>query len=88
MDVNRLAGSIELYVGTDVITDDKRQFRPVQWKGYMGKVRAYQGELVDKAAVQRAFLKFAKSEPEVVSSQDWSGVQLIFDHLIRELSAF
>ncbi|GAA1818281.1 hypothetical protein HC028_17210 [Planosporangium flavigriseum] len=89
MDVNRLAGSVELYLGTDVLADDNGRLRPVQWKGYMGKVKSYQGELVDKAIVQRAFrdkLKLAHANPEVVASQDWADIELILDHLLRELS--
>jgi hypothetical protein len=43
MDVNHLAGSIELYLGTDVLADNDGRLRPVQWKGYMGKVKSYQG---------------------------------------------
>jgi len=91
MDVNRLAGSIELYLGTDVLAGNHGELRPVQWKGYMGKVRSYQGELVDKGAIQRAFrdkLKLAQANPEVISSQDWSGLQLVLDHLVHELSVF
>jgi hypothetical protein len=90
MNVNRLAGSIELYLGSDVLTTENGALMPVQWKGYMGKVKSYQGEVVDKAALQRAFqekLKFARADPRNVRKQDWSGLQLILDKLIETLSS-
>ncbi|MFC7527569.1 hypothetical protein [Actinoplanes sp. GCM10030250] len=91
MNVNRLAGSIELYLGADVLLDASGLQRRVQWKGYMGKVKAYQGEVLDKSAIQRAFrhkLQAAHADPALVHSQDWSGMQLIIDHLINELGSF
>jgi hypothetical protein len=90
MNVNRLAGSIELYLGSDVLVAESSGLIPVQWKGYMGKVKCYQGEIVNKAAVQRAFrekVKLAKADPKNVSDQDWSGLQLILDRLIETLSS-
>jgi hypothetical protein len=90
MDVNRLAGSIELYLGADVLADENGQLTPVQWKGYMGKVKSYQGEVVDKVAVQRAFnnkMKAAQRDAAAIANQDWSGIKLILDHLIETLGS-
>ncbi|MER7008872.1 HEPN/Toprim-associated domain-containing protein [Dactylosporangium sp. NPDC000555] len=91
MNVNRLAGSIELYLGTDVLCDADGLQRPVQWKGYMGKVKSYQGEVVDKSAVQRAFrekLQAAQANSNLIETQDWSGIELILDHLVSQLGSF
>ncbi len=88
MDVNRLAGSIELYLGRDVLEVSNGELTPVQWKGYMHKVRAYQGEVTNKGSLQDAFrakLEAAKSDPTKVTSQDWSGIQLILDALLDKL---
>ena len=90
MNVNRLAGSIELYLGEDILRSQVGELMPVQWKGYMGKVRTYQGEIISKSAVQSAFLdkvKTAKANPSIVASQDWSGLQHIIDELIDTLSS-
>lgn len=91
MDVNGLAGSIELYLGRDVLTSPDGSLLPVQWRGYMGKIKRYQGEVVDKGAVQRAFrakVDLARADPAAVSRQDWSGLQLLVDTLVETLSAF
>lgn len=90
MNINRLAGSIELYLGRDVLDSRGGELSPVQWKGYMGRVGAYQGEVVNKAALQRAFrekLKAARADPALIFSQDWSGLALILDKLIDTLSS-
>jgi hypothetical protein len=90
MDVNRLAGSIELYLGVDVLTGSDGALKPVQWTGYMGKIKSYQGEVVDKGTVQRAFrdkVKAAKANPGLVAKQDWSGLELILARLMETLRA-
>lgn len=90
MNVNRLAGSIELYLGTDVLTQSDGGLIPVQWRGYMGKVKSYQGEVVDKAVVQRAFkekVSAAKADPGLVAQQDWSGLELILAMLMERLAS-
>lgn len=91
MDVNGLAGSIEMYLGRDVLMDDKGNMLPVQWAGYSAKMKAYQGEVVDKANIQRLFdtkLRTAKEHPEMIQGQDWEGIKLIVDKIIIEFSKF
>ncbi|MFI9574568.1 HEPN/Toprim-associated domain-containing protein [Microbispora rosea] len=90
MDVNRLACSIELYLGRDVLTENNGKLTPVQWKGYMSKVRAYQGEILDKGRVQKAFagkMKAARADARLIETQDWSGIISIFDAIINTLRA-
>lgn len=90
MDVNRLAGSIELYLGRDILETPDGRLTPVQWKGYMHKVRAYQGEVTSKGALQSAFrvkLEAAQSDFSKIEFQDWSGIQLILDSLLEKLSS-
>lgn len=89
MNVNRLAGSIELYLGIDVLKDEEGNLMPVQWKGYMSKIKSYQGELSNKSLAQKAFnekLKAAKINRKNVEKQDWSGLHAILDKLIETLS--
>ncbi|MEO3821239.1 HEPN/Toprim-associated domain-containing protein [Plantactinospora sp. B24E8] len=88
MNVNGLAGSIELYLGRDVLTRKDGSLLPVQWKGYMGRIKAYQGEILDKSAVQKAFerkMAVASGNPKAIEWQDWSGIQSIIDALIDAL---
>ncbi len=90
MDVNRLAASIELYLGSDILRTENGELTPVQWKGYMAKVKAYQGEVMNKGALQRAFsskVQAARSNPASVAGQDWSGLQSILDALVERLSS-
>ena len=80
MDVNGLAGSIELYLGEDVLRDDEGVLPPVQWTGYERKLRAYQGEILDKPKVLDRFTaKLARCEacPDQVGHHDWVGLEAI-----------
>ena len=55
MDVNGLAGSVELYFGLDVLRQHEGGLTPVQWRGYNQTLRQYQEELINKTALQKAF---------------------------------
>ncbi len=54
MNVNGLAGSIEMYFGVDVLTRNN-ELIPIQWKGFDDKEKKYQGEIADKNYVQDTF---------------------------------
>lgn len=78
--VNGLAGSIELYLGRDVLTQGNGIFYPVQWTSYIPAVAAYQGEVVNKGKIHEAFrTKYtqALNDPSRVAAQDWEGINLI-----------
>ncbi len=82
MDVNGLAGSLEMYFGEDLLRQEDGSMIPVQWKGYDSTLRQYQGELMNKAKLQSAFftkLDKALSDPSIMKTQDWSGILLILD---------
>jgi HEPN/Toprim N-terminal domain 1 len=84
-DVNGLAGSIELYLGRDVLTGPDGALRPVHWRTYIAAARQYQGEIVDKAALHEAYrakVEAARMDPGLMATQDWSGMRAILD-LIR-----
>jgi hypothetical protein len=84
-DVNGLAGSIELYLGRDVLTDASGNLRPVHWQTYIPGMRRYHGEVADKTAVQdayRAKVRAADADRSRIAQQDWSGVRAILD-LVR-----
>lgn len=89
MNVNGLAGSIELYLGADVLgTND--QLSPVQWGGYVRAVDGYQGEVADKSRIHERFRKkveSASTSPGIISFQDWSGLELVIDHILGLLSS-
>ncbi|MBI4663223.1 MAG: hypothetical protein HY735_30825 [Verrucomicrobia bacterium] len=84
MDVNGLAGSIELYFGLDVLRRPDGELTPVQWRGYDQTLQQYQGELIDKGVLQEAFqrkLEMCRSTLTRNSSGDWSGMQLILESI-------
>lgn len=88
MDVNGLAGSIELYLGEDVLRDSSGNLTPIQWKGYDSKLQQYQGEVLNKNELQNKFkqkLKACEGDTTKIIEYDWTGIRTIID-LIR--SAF
>jgi hypothetical protein len=77
MDVNGLAGSIELYLGRDVLEDENRDLTPVQWTGYNKGLNRYQGEILNKQELLSKFdkkVKTCESNPSRISSFDWEGI--------------
>jgi len=81
MDVNGLAGSIEIYLGKEVLNIDG-QLIPVQWKGFDSSQRKYQGELTEKEKVQQKFfekIEICEKEPSKIASYDWSGIRSILN---------
>ena len=82
MDVNGLAGSLELYLGRDVLADSNGELSPVQWTGYQRKLRSYQGELLDKQRILEDFKKklaICEANQREINSYDWEGVRAIID---------
>jgi hypothetical protein len=83
-DINGRACSLELYLGTDVL-EENGQLWPVRWVGFNERLQEYQGQISNKAAVQKRFedkLEAVKDDPGVVSRYDFSGVREIFEAII------
>lgn len=84
MDVNGLAASIELYFGEDVLRRPDGCLPPIQWTGYDKKLKQYQGEIIDKLEVQKAFerkIEECRRHPDSIDSHDWSAMRAIVDHI-------
>ena len=80
MNINGLAGGMEVYLGRDVLIDDNGELTPVLWTSYSRSVGAYQGELLNKTKVQDRFrekLEFCERHPDQLDSYDWAGVRAI-----------
>lgn len=85
VDINGLAGSIEIYLGRDVLEEDG-QLIPIQWKGYDSSLNQYQGEILNKNSIQRRYsekLQSCINEPEKLSVSDWTGVRLILESIFE-----
>ena len=86
IDVNKLAGSIELYLGIEVLTDNNSNLMPVQWNGYDKSLKQYQGELVQKRELQRKFFsKLDDCERELrnINDYDWEGIRMILNTIFN-----
>lgn len=82
MNVNGLAGSIELYLGDDVLRYADGNLTPIQWRGYDTGLRQYQGEILNKIELQNKFkqkLEACEADPAQVVEYDWTGVRAILD---------
>ncbi len=85
LDVNGLAGSIELYLGKDCI-ESENKLSPVQWKGYLQELDAYHGEVLNKAQIQQNFykkLEDCESSPKNIANYDWEGIKMIINSIFN-----
>jgi hypothetical protein len=57
MDVNEMAGGIELYLGPSALHDGSGEFRPVRWTGYNRKLNRYQGEVEGKREIVETYIE-------------------------------
>ena len=86
LDVNGLAGSIELYLGKDCIEDEENNLTPVQWKGYVQDLDSYHGEVINKSKIQKIFYKKLEScelNSENIKNHDWTGIKLILEEIFH-----
>ncbi len=84
--INRVAGSIELYLGRDVLRQGNG-FVPIQWTGFVRGTRTYQGELADKTVVQKRFkdkIQSCKKTPSKTEEYDWEGVRVIWQAIFDQ----
>ena len=85
MDVNGLAGGLELYLGRDVLLDSHGRLSPVQWSGYDHKLQRYQGAVLGKDRIFTQFinrLSRCDENPEEIDAYDWDGVKAIINTVL------
>ena len=81
-DVNGSAGSIELYLGKDVLTREDGTLRPVQWRSFIPGISRYQGEVIEKDSIHTSFrakCAMALKDHASVQAQDWEGLRIVID---------
>lgn len=85
-DVNERAGSLEMYLGRDVLEGTDDWLMPVQWRSWDPKLRRYQGTLADtdkKTAQERFEAKVeAVRVGRATGREDWSGIRAIIDAVV------
>lgn len=89
MDITGMACSLELYLGRDLLETPEGQLRPVEWRALSRKLGRYQGEIVDKAAIQEAFMRKAEAalrDRSLIKHQDWSGLECLLRSLLDMLA--
>jgi hypothetical protein len=89
MDVNGLACSLELFFGETVLRDASRALTPVRWTGYNSKLGKYQGEISNKSALCRSYLKVlrnAERSAEASERVDWIPMRTLFRSLFAAFS--
>jgi len=85
-DVNGIAGSIELYLGEDVLRMQNGHLTPIQWTGYDRGEKQYQGEVLDKLEIHERF-KNKLEDYKRPLGKEWDGLRSILDLLIGAFTA-
>jgi hypothetical protein len=81
MDINGLACSLELYLGRDILDEERGALAPVLWTGLMQGAGRYQGEITDKAGIQDRYARLmerAENDIDSAHAHDWGGMRLVF----------
>ncbi|WP_413525394.1 HEPN/Toprim-associated domain-containing protein [Photobacterium phosphoreum] len=89
LNVNELAGSIELYLCKQALLIDSK-YSPVQWRGYDTSISAYQGEVMHKSQIQKRFFEILNTVSEnkdELKKFDWKGIQLIFNEIFQSFES-
>ena len=81
MNINGLAGSIEMYMGKDILTGNDGNLELVQWGGYMNSVKKYQGSLINKDTVGSRF-----KGKDAADVNKWQDLRYLWDYIIDNLS--
>lgn len=85
-DINGTAGSLEMYLGQDVLQGDAGQLMPVQWRSWNPKLRRYQGSLTDtdKQVAQERFRRKVEAHRSggATGHDDWGGIRAIIDTIV------
>ncbi|MGI0134115.1 MAG: hypothetical protein ACREBW_04070, partial [Candidatus Micrarchaeaceae archaeon] len=77
-DINGLACSIELYLGTSALKGNTGGLMPIQWTGIERSLSRYQGELLDKRAVQDRYFELLRA-----GRADTSDIDGVLRHIFR-----
>ncbi|HUY45026.1 MAG TPA: hypothetical protein VMV92_04790 [Streptosporangiaceae bacterium] len=85
-DINGRACGIEMYLGTDVLTDNG-DLEPVQWSAEPGPDP--QGAMARKSKVRARYydkVKRARADPSAIPGMDWDGMRAVINTILRAAS--
>jgi HEPN/Toprim N-terminal domain 1 len=84
--INGLAGSIELYLGIDILIDNQKNITPIQWKGFNASLNQYQGEIINKEKIMQKYFKLLDDIEKgdfKKSDHDWSGMKKVLELIFK-----
>ncbi|MBF0198411.1 MAG: hypothetical protein HQL32_11900 [Planctomycetes bacterium] len=85
LNVNGLACGIEMYFGSDILTNADSGL-VVQWEGYDDKLKQYQGEVLNKNIAQsefRAKLSHCQGDPPKVNGCEWNDMDEVLKSIFK-----
>lgn len=87
LNINGRACSIELFLGTDVLSESG-ELIPVHWRGYNDKTKTYQGEIMQKGIVQSRFFDKCKAvevsgEVPTEENKNWMEMRFLLHTLFN-----
>jgi hypothetical protein len=82
-DINGKACGIEMFLGADVLKDDKNNFLPVVWGGYNAKIGQYQGKVEQKEEIQK---KFKKKVGIGITPENSPELIVLWEHVFKAFS--
>lgn len=83
-DINGRACSIELFLGKDVLTENKKLL-PIMWTGYNHKLKSYQGVITKKEDIQKRFeKKISNAEKNGLGEcNDWDELKILLNSIFN-----
>lgn len=82
--INGRACSIELFLGKDVLMENG-ELEPIMWKGFVDKIKEYQGEVINKSSIQKKFEIKVKEweENSLKSTEEWKECEILLEMLFN-----
>jgi len=76
-DINECACGIEIYCGPKALTKEDGQPCSVQWTGYNGGMKRYQGEPLDKDGIKKRFLNSLAASTAPSTDPEFESMRLV-----------
>jgi hypothetical protein len=81
--INECACGIELYCGPKALTREDGQLCPIQWTGYNGGMKRYQGEPLDKDGIKNRFFKILAASANPATDPEFESMRLVLTAIIQ-----
>ena len=80
--INGKACSIEMFLGKDILKVEEN-YEPIQWTGYTDKIKAYQGEIINKKIVENKFREKVNKikRGDQIIYEDWEECRILLEQI-------